>query len=97
MEDPYPSLSDFHDYEPNLEFDDSDLLQQKHPENDDGMIFFSIYFPLFLIYTSRVLLFHQIWIVNYFVKFSSDNLSNENKNIGVSREMIFKKWFNLAF
>ena len=35
-EDPYPSLSDFHDYEPNLEFDDSDLLQQKHPENDDG-------------------------------------------------------------
>jgi Rho GTPase-activating protein 1 len=34
-EDPYPSLSDFHDYEPNLEFDDSDLLQQKHPENDD--------------------------------------------------------------
>lgn len=35
VEDPYPSLSDFHDYEPNLEFDDSDLLQQKHPENDD--------------------------------------------------------------
>jgi len=34
-EDPYPSLSDCHDYEPNLEFDDSDLLQQKHPENDD--------------------------------------------------------------
>lgn len=29
VEDPYPSLSDFHDYEPNLEFDDSDLLQQK--------------------------------------------------------------------
>ena len=52
MEDPYPSLSDFHDYEPNLEFDDSDLLQQKHPENDDGMmIFFSVYFPLLLIYT----------------------------------------------
>ena len=36
-EDPYPSLSDFHDYEPNLEFDDSDLLQQKHPENDDEL------------------------------------------------------------
>ena len=33
-EDPYPSLSDFHDYEPQLEFDDSDL-QQKHPEHDD--------------------------------------------------------------
>ena len=25
LEDPYPSLSDFHDYEPNLEFDDSEL------------------------------------------------------------------------
>jgi len=37
VEDPYPSLSDFHDYEPNLEFDDSDLLQQKHPENDDEL------------------------------------------------------------
>lgn len=24
-EDPYPSLSDFHDYEPNLEFDDTEL------------------------------------------------------------------------
>ena len=34
-DDPYPSLSDFHDYEPNLEFDDSDLLQSKHPENDE--------------------------------------------------------------
>ena len=48
MEDPYPSLSDFHDYEPNLEFDDSDLLQQKHPENDDGMIFsFLFTFPYY--------------------------------------------------
>ena len=34
-EDPYPSLSDYHDYEPNLEFDDSDL-HQKHPEGPDG-------------------------------------------------------------
>lgn len=25
-DEPYPSLSDFHDYEPNLEFDDSELL-----------------------------------------------------------------------
>ncbi|XP_059080422.1 rho GTPase-activating protein 1-like [Tigriopus californicus] len=33
-EDPYPSLSDYHDYEPNLEFDDSDL-QTQHPEHDD--------------------------------------------------------------
>lgn len=26
-EEPYPSLSDYHDYEPNLEFDDSELHQ----------------------------------------------------------------------
>lgn len=26
-EEPYPSLSDFHDYEPNLEFDDTELHQ----------------------------------------------------------------------
>jgi hypothetical protein len=24
-EEPYPSLSDYHDYEPNLEFDDTEL------------------------------------------------------------------------
>ena len=40
---------------------------------------------------SGVLLLRQIWIVNYYVKCSSDNLSNENKNTGVSREMIFQK------
>lgn len=33
-EDPYPSLSDFHDYEPNLEFDDTEL-QQPVPPGDD--------------------------------------------------------------
>ena len=32
VDDPYPSLSDFHDYEPNLEFDDSDLLNSQHSE-----------------------------------------------------------------
>lgn len=26
-DEPYPSLSDYHDYEPNLEFDDSELQQ----------------------------------------------------------------------
>ncbi|KAJ8915778.1 hypothetical protein NQ315_004590 [Exocentrus adspersus] len=26
-DEPYPSLSDYHDYEPNLEFDDSELIQ----------------------------------------------------------------------
>jgi len=29
VEDPYPSLSDYHDYEPGLEFDDSELMEQK--------------------------------------------------------------------
>ena len=38
VDDPYPSLSDFHDYEPNLEFDDSDLLNTQHPEIEEGMI-----------------------------------------------------------
>jgi len=33
-EDPYPSLSDFHDYEPQLEFDDSELHQ---PVDEDGV------------------------------------------------------------
>ena len=31
-EDPYPSLSDFHDYEPQLEFDDAELLERKQEE-----------------------------------------------------------------
>ena len=31
-------------------------------------------------------------IVNYYVKFSLDDLSNENKNTGVSREMVFQKY-----
>lgn len=30
-EEPYPSLSDYHDYEPNLEFDDTELHQT--PDN----------------------------------------------------------------
>lgn len=33
-EDPHPSLSDFHDYEPNLEFDDTELSQAPPPEDD---------------------------------------------------------------
>lgn len=32
-EDPYPSLSGYHDYEPQLEFDDAELLERK-PEPD---------------------------------------------------------------
>ena len=33
VEDPYPSLSDYHDYEPGLEFDDAELFEKK-PEDD---------------------------------------------------------------
>jgi len=34
-EDPYPSLSDYHDYEPQLEFDDAELLERKPEEEVD--------------------------------------------------------------
>jgi len=37
-EDPYPSLSDYHDYEPGLEFDDSELLDQK-PDTEGKQIY----------------------------------------------------------
>lgn len=33
-DEPLPSLSDWHDYEPNLEFDDSELT---HPPHTNGM------------------------------------------------------------
>ena len=46
VDDPYPSLSDFHDYEPNLEFDDSDLLNQQHPENEEGKSTIPNQFPV---------------------------------------------------
>ena len=39
---------------------------------------------------SWVLLLRQIWTVNYYVKCFSDNLSNENKNTGVSGKWFFK-------
>ena len=45
----------------------------------------------------RVFLQRQLWIINYYVKSLSNNLSNENIMTGVSREMIFKKQFILAF
>ncbi len=32
-DEPYPSLSDYHDYEPNLEFDDTEL---QHTAVDGG-------------------------------------------------------------
>lgn len=35
VEDPYPSLSDYHDYEPNLEFDDTEL----QTTSNNGKIF----------------------------------------------------------
>ena len=42
------------------------------------------------VYLIRVLLLRQIWIVKYQVKYSSDNLSNENKNTGFQRNYISK-------
>ena len=69
MEDPYPSLSDFHDYEPNLEFDDSDLLQQKHPENDDGMMFF-VFFMFTFSYFSYTLL-HMLTQVLFLASYAA--------------------------
>ncbi|CAG9800484.1 unnamed protein product [Chironomus riparius] len=39
-EDPHPSLSDWHDYEPNLEFDDSELTQIAPELNDNSQILF---------------------------------------------------------
>lgn len=36
-EEPLPSLSDWHDYEPNLEFDDTELT---HPPTTNGKITF---------------------------------------------------------
>ena len=50
---------------------------------------------------SRVFLLRQLWTVNYYVKSSSNNLSNENIKTGVSREIIFQNssfWhFNSRF
>ena len=40
---------------------------------------------------SRGFLLRRLLIVNYDVKFSLDNLSNENINTGVSREITFQK------
>ena len=39
----------------------------------------------------------QLWLVNYYIKCLSNNLSNENIKTGVSREMIFQKQLILAF
>merc|ERR1712130_267890 len=34
-ESPYPSLSGYHDYEPQLEFDDAELLERKPEEENE--------------------------------------------------------------
>ena len=39
----------------------------------------------------RDFLQHQLWIVNYYIKSLSNNLSNENSKTGVFREMILQK------
>lgn len=36
-DEPYPSLSDYHDYEPNLEFDDTELHQTPDTIAHTGM------------------------------------------------------------
>ena len=50
---PYPSLSGFHDYEPQLEFDDAELLERKQEEDEeDGMLdknnFVSLYCHIYM-------------------------------------------------
>lgn len=46
-EEPYPSLSDYHDYEPNLEFDDTEL---QSPTADLGKLSISINIYLFFFF-----------------------------------------------
>ena len=50
-----------------------------------------IILTLYELYISTVFLLRQLWIVNYYVKTSSNNLSNENIKNGVSRGMRFQK------
>ena len=47
------------------------------------------------LHNSRVFLLRQLWIVNYSVKSSLNNLSNENINTGVS--VVFKTKGELRF
>ena len=42
------------------------------------------------LHISKVFLVHQLWIVNYCVKCSPNNLCNENINTGVSGKWYFK-------
>lgn len=47
-EEPYPSLSDYHDYEPNLEFDDTEL---QSPTADIGKSAYMIlYYSIILVF-----------------------------------------------
>ena len=48
-------------------------------------------------HNSRGFLLRQIWILKNYVKSLSNNLSNENMNTGVSREIVIQKMFILAF
>lgn len=43
-DDAYPSLSDFHDYEPNLEFDDTELQHPAGVDPGKNTPFFRKYF-----------------------------------------------------
>ena len=46
---------------------------------------------IIIVLSLEVFLQRQLWIVKYYVKSSSNNLSNEIIKTGVSREMIFQK------
>jgi hypothetical protein len=45
---------------------------------------------------SRVFLLRQLWIVNYYIKSSSNNLSNENIKTGVFPEKLYFKMIHFG-
>lgn len=60
-EEPYPSLSDYHDYEPNLEFDDTEL---QSPTADIGKLGLFTHRP----YTNRMSIQERFgWVVWFHV------------------------------
>ena len=73
--------------------------EEQSEELSVGEYFYQIYWiklsqdnDHYCVVFSRVFLQRQLWIVKYYVKSSSNNLSNEIiKTTGVSREMIFQK------
>ena len=70
-----------------------DHLQAVRKSYPKYLHIFSTYSRLY----SRGFLLRQLWIVKYYIKSLSNNLRNENIKTDVSREIIFQKWFILAF